>query len=125
MKTTISVMLIIIAIIHLLPLSGFFGPGRLEALYGIEIAENNLEILMRHRAILFGLLDAFFAYAAFEPTLQPIAFVAAFFSIASFFYLAFSVGGYNGAIQRVVNADIIAAVCLVVAIVLTILDRSN
>ncbi|MEM8858746.1 MAG: phosphopantetheine adenylyltransferase [Chloroflexota bacterium] len=123
MKTTITILLMIIAIIHALPLSGFFGSRRLENLYGIKINDNNLEILMRHRAVLFGLLAAIFGYAAFVPVVQPFAFITAFFSITSFSYLAFSVSEYNNAIQKVVYADIVAAVCLVLAIVLYIIGR--
>ena len=123
-KQIISGLLLIIAVIHLLPITGFISVNRLNDLYGIGIDNNNLEILMRHRAILFGLLGAFFAYAAFVPSLQPLAFIGAFVSIASFFYLAFSVGGYNGAIQRVVTADIVAAVCLIIAVILSIFDAS-
>ena len=42
------------------------------------------------------------AYAAFTPSLQPLAFIAAFATLAAFFYLAFSVGGYNDAISKLV-----------------------
>ena len=62
-----------------------------------EIPDNNLEILLRHRAALFGILGAFIIYAAFNPGLQPVAFGAAFLSIATFFFLAWSVGGFNDA----------------------------
>ena len=120
----ITFLLIIIAIIHLLPISGFFSSERLSTLYGIEIASTELEILMRHRAILFGLLGAFLAYAAFISSLQPLAFIAAFVSIASFFYLAFKVREYNGAIRRVVIADVVAAVCLLAAIILFFINRA-
>ncbi len=119
----ITLMLLVISIIHLLPLSGLFGAERLSTLYGLTISEPNLEILMRHRAVLFGLLGTFFAYAAFKPSLQPIAFVAAFASVGSFFYLAFSVGGYNDAVARVVAADYIAAACLLVAVSLFTLAK--
>ena len=111
-------MLLIVAIIHLLPVSGFISTERLSALYGFSIEGPNLEILMRHRAVLFGLLGAFFVYAAFNTAVQPLAFIAAFLSISSFFYLAWAVGDYNSAIATVVKADIIAALSLVVAVVL-------
>jgi len=39
------------------------GGERLTALYGLPLEEANNSILMRHRAILFGLLRLFFARA--------------------------------------------------------------
>jgi hypothetical protein len=117
MRYLISATLVIVGIIHLLPLSGAMGSAQLSALYGIPISEPNLSILMRHRAILFGLLGAFLIYAAFKPTLQPIAFIAGFVSVLSFLYLAWSVGGYNAQINRVFIADIVALVCLIVGVI--------
>jgi hypothetical protein len=114
----ISGLMLVVAVIHLLPISGFFGTERLTSLYGIEIRDANLEILMRHRAILFGILGAFFAYAAFKPALQPMAFIAAFASLASFFFLSVSVGGFSDSIRRVVVADIVASACLLASTLL-------
>ena len=85
MEHAITVLMLIVAAIHLVPISGFFGAKRLSALYGIEVDNADLEIMMRHRAVLFGILGAFFAYAAFMPALQPVAFIAAAASLASFF----------------------------------------
>ncbi|MCA3052418.1 MAG: phosphopantetheine adenylyltransferase [Rhodocyclaceae bacterium] len=117
MRHLVSAMLVVVAIIHLVPLSGLLGTERLAVLYGIQIEEPNLAILMRHRAVLFGLLGVFLLYAAFRPTFQPAAFVAGFVSVLSFLYLAWSVGGYNAQIGRVFTADIVALVCLVVGAV--------
>lgn len=108
--------LLIIAAIHLLPVTGVPGAERLTAMYGIDIGERNLEILMRHRGMLFGLLGAYFAFAAFRPLLQPIAFAAAGVSIASFLWIAFGVAGFNDAIRRVVIADLVAALALAGAV---------
>lgn len=116
MRYLISAMLVIVAVIHLLPLSGMQGSTRLNALYGIPIDEPNLVILMRHRAVLFGLLGAFLLYAAFRPAFQPAALLAGFVSVLSFLYLAWSAGGYNALIGRVVIADIIALACLVIGV---------
>jgi hypothetical protein len=114
MRHLISAMLIVVAIIHLLPLSGVLGSERLSALYGIRIDEPNLAILMRHRAVLFGLLGVFMLYATFRPAFQLAAFVAGFVSVVSFLFLAWSVGGYNAQVSRVFIADIVALVCLIV-----------
>ncbi len=117
MRYLVSAMLVIVGIIHLLPLSGILGSERLSALYGISIQEANLVILMRHRAVLFGLLGAFLIFAAWQPAFQTIAFIAGFVSVVSFLLLAWLGGGYNAEIGRVVIADIIALVCLVVGVI--------
>ncbi|WP_372364600.1 phosphopantetheine adenylyltransferase [Candidatus Uabimicrobium sp. HlEnr_7] len=124
MEKIITFLMLIIGVIHLLPLSGVMSSSQLESLYGIKIQDNNLEILMRHRAVLFGILGSFFVYAAFKPTIQPIAFIAAFLSIASFLWLSVSVGNFNAPIYKVVIADIVAAICLVVAVIIYYLKAS-
>jgi hypothetical protein len=114
MRYLVSAMLVIVAIIHLLPLSGAIGSERLASLYGISFDEPNIAILMRHRAVLFGLLGLFMLFAAFAPRFQVAAFVIGFVSVVSFLWLASSVGGYNAAVGRIVTADIVALVCLIV-----------
>jgi hypothetical protein len=109
----VSAMLIVVGVIHLLPLSGVLGSDRLAALYGISFSEPNLAILMRHRAVLFGLLGVLLIAAAFLPSLQTAAFIAGFVSVVSYLLLAWSVGGYNAQLARVFTADIVALVCLV------------
>jgi hypothetical protein len=52
-------MLTVVGIIHQLPLTGVLSVSRLQVLYGVTITDPNLEILMRHRAVLFGILGAF------------------------------------------------------------------
>ena len=116
MRYITTAALLVVAIIHLLPLVGALGGGRLSTLYGVAVTEPNLAILMRHRAVLFGLLGVFLLFAAFRPALQPMAFVAGFVSVVSFLVLAGTVGGYNGQVARVVLADWVALVCLIVGL---------
>lgn len=115
MKHLVSAMLFVVGVIHLLPLSGVLGAERLAALYGLSFSEPNLEILMRHRAVLFGLLGAYLVFAAFRPRHQGLALLGAAISVVSFLYLAWSVGGYNALIGRVFVADVIALACLIIA----------
>lgn len=115
MRHLIKVSLLIVAVIHLLPLIGVISAARLTQIYGIEVASAELEILLRHRAVLFGLLGAFLAYAAFQPPLQPLALLAGWLSVLSFLALAWSATGYNAQLARVVNADLLALVALIVA----------
>jgi len=87
------------------------------------MAEPNLVILMRHRAVLFGLLGAFMVYAAFRPALLNLALGAGFVSVLSFFYFAWSAGGYNDAITRIVAGDIVAFGCLAAGAIVRALRR--
>lgn len=109
-----SVMLVVVGVIHLLPVSGILGKSRLQSLYGLTVDDPNLLILMRHRSVLFGLLGAFLLYAAIDPALQPIAYIAGAVSVVSFLLIATSAGYANAQIRRVVTADWIAVACLVV-----------
>lgn len=102
-------------IIHLLPLPGVLGAGRLTRLYGVAVDDPNLGILLQHRAVLFGLLGALLVAAAFRPELRAVALIAGLASTVSFLVIAWGVGGYNAQIARVVAADIVAVVLLLVA----------
>jgi hypothetical protein len=117
MRYLVSAMLIVVGIIHLLPVSGALGDAHLTALYGLSFEDPNLEILMRHRAVLFGILGLFFLYSAFNPTMHKAAFTIGIVSIVSFLWLAWSVGGYNQEVARVFLADLVALSCLVVGVV--------
>jgi len=118
-------MLTVVGIIHLLPLTGVLGVSRLQSLYGVTIDDPNLEILMRHRAVLFGILGAFLIYAAFRPGLQLAALIAGAVSVISFLVIAAMIGGYNAGIARVVTADIVAVVCLLIGALAYWKDRAT
>lgn len=125
MRYLISTSLIIIGIIHLLPLSGVLGAERLFVLYGVTLDDPNLVILMRHRAVLFGLLGTLFLIAAFKPSLQALAFAFGFLSVVPFLCLAWSAGNYNLQISRIVLADLIALACLFIGIAAYYFSRRN
>ncbi len=108
-------MLVVAGLIHLLPLSGALGSERLAALYGVPFTEPNLEILMRHRAVLLGLLGAFLLFSAFKPAFQAVAYIGGFISVVSFLFIAWSVGGYNQQVARVFTVDVVALFCLVIS----------
>jgi hypothetical protein len=117
LRYLISATLVAAGLIHLLPLSGVLGSERLTSLYGLSFSEPNLAILMRHRAVLFGLLGLFLIVAAFRPNLRTAAFIAGLISVVSFLWIAAIVGNYNEQIGRVVTADVIALVCLLLGFV--------
>ena len=110
----VPAMLILVGLIHLLPLSGVLGSERLASLYGVSFSEPNLAILMRHRAVLFGLLGVLLILAAFRPMFRTIAFIAGLISVVSFLWIALAAENYNDQVGRVVTVDVVALICLVV-----------
>lgn len=118
MRLIVSVLLILVGLAHLLPLPGVLGSSQLTALYGLDFSEPNLAILLRHRAVLFGLLGAGCVIAAFRPSWQHAMLLSASVSTLAFLVIAVSTGGYNAAIARVVTADGIALAALVLAALL-------
>lgn len=102
-------------VIHLLPLPGVLGAAQLARLYGIAAEDPNAVVLLQHRAVLFGLLGVLLIAAAFRPELRAIALVAGLVSTVSFLVIAWGVGGYNAQVARVVVADLLAVVVLLVA----------
>lgn len=83
-----SAVLPVVGAIHLLPVLGVLGTSRLEQLYQVRIDEPNLLLLMRHRALLFGLMAALLLAAAFRPIWQGMALLAAWGSVLGFVLLA-------------------------------------
>lgn len=125
LSKALAALLIVAGIIHLLPLSGVLGAERLAQLYGLAVQEPNLLLLLRSRAVLFGLLGALLIYAALRPALQPIALVGGLVSVLSFLFLAWSGPGYNEALRRVVYADWVALACLAIATALYFIARGK
>lgn len=114
----VPTMLAVVAVIHFLPVIGVLSAGRIEALYRTPVVDANVEIMLRHRAVLFGLLAAALAWAALDPRWRGVALVGGLVNVASFVVLAVAVGGYNEALRRVVWIDVGAGVLLLVAGVL-------
>lgn len=103
-QTLISGVLLLAGVVHLFPLLGATGAARLEQLYGLRMEDPNLLLLMRHRALLFGLLGLLLATAAFKPAWQGLALLAAWGSVLGFVLLAPS--GLLPALQRVWWIDV-------------------
>lgn len=115
MEKLLGLGLLVAGVIHLLPLVGLLGSQRLVALYDVQISEPNLLILMRHRAVLFGVLGGFMVLAIFKPQLQWLAILFGLISALSFIVIAYQTPNYNAAISRVLMADYVAVAALVAA----------
>jgi hypothetical protein len=100
----VSAVLLLAGAVHLLPALGVLGTARLQQLYGIEVEDPALLLLMRHRALLFGLLGLLLTAAAFRPAWQGLALLAAWGSVLGFVVLA--PPGLPAALHRVWWTDL-------------------
>jgi hypothetical protein len=116
MRQVAALMLLPIALVHLLPLVGVLGAARLEGLYGVPVDGPDLAILMRHRAVLFGLLGLYQAWAVFHPEHRTAAYAAGIASLAAFLALVHSTPGHNAKLAKVANIDVVALVLAVVGL---------
>ncbi len=120
----VAVLLLLVGGVNILPVVGVLGASRLTDLYGLPFAEPNLLILMRHRAVLFGIVGGILIYAAFNASLRPLATIIGFVSMVSFVLLTLGVDGVNAELRRVIIADVVASVMLGIAYMLNLLPKS-
>ena len=116
MDTVFRATLFAAGMVNALPVIGVLGVARLESMYGIKVADSNLSILLRHRAVLFGLVGGFMQYAAFKQELASVATLGGLVSMLSYVLIAWQTpGGCNSSIRKVVLVDVCASVALAAA----------
>lgn len=118
MRALSTVLIVLTGLVNLLPVSGVLSSGRLQALYGVALQDPNVIILMRHRAVLFGIVGGLLLLSAFHSPLRPVGYAAGFISMLSFVLIAWLVGGYNPELKRVLVVDIVASAALLAALLL-------
>lgn len=117
----INTLLFLVGLVNFLPVLGVLSGGRIAQAYGIELPGPDLEILLRHRALLFGIVGGFVFYALFVPAMQWPAIVMAGVSMVGFLVFMLQVGDYNASLYRVMLVDIAGIVLLLATVVLKLL----
>lgn len=120
MDTLAAILLAVVGVVNLAPVVGVRSARTLAKMYGIDLRDGDVElaILLRHRAVMLGLVGGFMIYAAFVSALQPSAIVIGFVSMLSFVALARASGRPNRAIAKVSAIDVGASLLLGVAVLL-------
>jgi hypothetical protein len=108
----VSIILFIVGIINLSPLIVFFDFAKTVELYGVPIDGESLIILMRHRAVLLGLVGSALICAAFKPEFRPFAIALALVSKLTFIFLTFTASDYSVEVGQVALIDVGAIVFL-------------
>jgi hypothetical protein len=110
-----ALLFVLVGLVNITPVIGVLGAAQLEALYGQPFTDHGLLLLLRHRAVLFGLLGGLLILAAFRPSLRKVATVAGTLSMASFCLLALPLESHDQVMQRVFWIDVIAIALLILA----------
>ncbi|PTQ91174.1 phosphopantetheine adenylyltransferase [Agitococcus lubricus] len=115
MKLFESITLLLIGLIHFLPLLGVMGVKQLKTLYGVDLTDSSVILLMRHRAVLFGIVGGLIMYSVFFPTLLAVAYIVGAISMASFVVLALPIKNHTPALKKVFYIDMIGLIMLLVS----------
>ncbi len=81
MRYLVPVLFCVAAVVNLLPVTGAISNTLLSRAYQIEALHPDVSLLLRHRAILFGIIGALLVYAAFTPSIRGFATLAGLVSM--------------------------------------------
>jgi len=104
--------LLITGLVHLLPFSFLFFSEQLQKNYGVDISDANLQLLLRHRAIFFGLIGAGLIFSAIKKSFYGLASTIGLISMVSFIVLFYEIGGINHQLRSVMLIDVSVSIAL-------------
>ncbi len=110
--------LLVVGVLHVLPCVALIAPDRLLTLYGVTRLDDDLLVLLRHRAVLLGLLGLFLLGAIPRPDWRRPALGGALLSTVVFVLLALTVPT-SVEIGRVATIDLVALPLIVVGLLLS------
>ncbi len=126
MKHKIYLLLIfLIGLINFLPVLAMFSLEQLSQAYAVDIVGNDLEVLMRHRALLFGILGGFVFFSLFKPIYRMPALIMTGLSMIGFLILVWTIGGVNSALIQITVIDFIGLLCLILALALKVFSYNE
>lgn len=78
------ILFLIAGLINFAPLAGVLGDPMISAAYGVDVSSPEISLLLRHRAVLFGIVGGLLLVAAFRPALRATATTCGLASMVSF-----------------------------------------
>ena len=118
METLFRITLFIAGAINMLPSVLTFFPEKISKSYGIELPDVNFELLLRHRAVLFGIVGSLMIYSAITKKSYLIATVVGLTSMISFILLYFLLNGVNTELGNVMRIDMAGVLVLMIGLLL-------
>lgn len=104
--------LLITGLVHILPFSFLFFPEQLQKNYGVDMSDVNLQLLLRHRAIFFGLIGFGLIFSAIKRYFYGWASTIGLISMVSFIVLFYQIGGINQQLRSVMMIDVFVSISL-------------
>ena len=118
MEILFRITLFIAGAINLLPSILAFLPQKISKSYGIVVPDVNYELLLRHRAVLFGIVGGLMIYSAITKKIYAISVSIGLISMVSFVILYFLLNGINKELEKVMKADVVAIIILLTGFLL-------
>ena len=112
MSYLITGLFVVAGVINLAPLSGVLSVEQLSRLYQVEAIPADMALLLRHRAVLFGIVGSILIAAGFVSSLRLVAFVAGLVSMISFILLVFATKNGNPSLIQIAWIDVGATIAL-------------
>lgn len=113
-----SVILVLVGLVNIAPVAGVLSASMLSDAYGIASPDGDLLILMRHRALLFGIVGGLLLVSAFRRHLRSAAILSGMISMSGFIALTLIAGEHGEKIHRIMLIDMAATIALAIAVAL-------
>jgi hypothetical protein len=119
MEIVFRISLFIAGIINFLPSLLAFFPEKISKSYGIEAPNASNELILRHRAILFGIIGLLMLYSSIMKKYYGLSSSFGLISMISFIVLYFIIGKEISAeLKKVMFIDLVGTIILLLGILL-------
>ena len=119
MELVFRITLFIAGLINFVPFFVVFLPEKMTTSYGINIPNADFELLLRHRAVLFGIIGGLLLYSALIRKYYDLATLIGMISMVSFLLLFFRIDGkINDSLTTVMKIDVFAIIQLLIGFML-------
>ncbi len=105
----------LVGLINLVPIFGVSGATGLAALYGIDVSDPALLVLLQHRAVMLGIVGASLMIAAWHAPWRSLAGLAGLTSMMSYIGIVWAVPHASAVLWQVAWIDLLALPLLATA----------
>ena len=114
MELIFRITLFIAGFVNILPATIAFLPSKISKSYGFEVSNVNYQLIIRHRAVLFGIIGGLIIFSAITKKYYEISTIAGLISMMSFIIMYFLIGNINNELRKVMIIDVIATIILLI-----------